>query len=138
MNEDQSKRLGEAADAVISAAEALEEARAALEDKRFESEQERERLQACQQVASRLDGAAKRIEEALRKGTVASAASGRTGAYPRYVGGAEAAREGRATARLSMEQDGTVAKRAMARESLAQLEAALTTAAAIVFGDEAP
>lgn len=135
MNEDQSKRLGDAADAVIGAAEAVEDARTALDDKRFDSEQERERLQASQQAASRLEAAGKKIEEALRKGTVASAASGRTGAYPRYVGGADSVRQGRATARLSLEQDGTASKRTMAREALVQLEAGLATAAAIVFGD---
>jgi hypothetical protein len=135
MNDEQSKRLSEAADAVIQAADALEEAREALTDRRFESEQERERMQAAQQMASRLDNAARRIEDAVRRGTIAAAALGGQGAYVRYREAIAAAREGRALGRSATDQDGSAARRAMGQEAFARLEAALTAAAAIVFGE---
>ncbi|HET7738817.1 MAG TPA: hypothetical protein VFK32_09610 [Tepidiformaceae bacterium] len=135
MNEEQSKRLADAAEAVISAADALEDARAALDDAKFNSEQERERMQAAQQAASRLDSAGKKLEDALRKGAVASVSAGRLGMFARYQGAAAAAREARATAKASTEQDGTQAKRSKGQEALAQLDMALVTAAALVFGE---
>lgn len=111
MNEEQSKRLSDAADAVLSANDALEEARDSLRDSRFESEQERERAQAALQMANRLDAAGKKVEEAVRKGTIASAALGRDGAFGRYRAATGAAREGRGLAKSAPNQDGTAAKR---------------------------
>lgn len=135
MNEEQSKRLADAAEAVISAADALEEARAALDDAKFNSDQERDRTQAIQQATSRLDTARKKLEDALRKGAVASVAAGRQGMFARYQGASAAVREARTTAKNAAEQDGTQAKRTMALEALGQLETALNTSAALVFGD---
>src|SRR4051794_15902514 len=50
MNDEQSKRLADAADALLQASDAIEEAREAAGDKRFESEFERERVAALQQL----------------------------------------------------------------------------------------
>lgn len=135
MNDEQSKRVSEAADAVLQAADALEDARESFNDKRFESAQERERLAAAQQMAGKLDNAGRRIEDAVRKGTIASAALDRRGAYSRYREATTAAREGRALARQAPNQDGTPGKRAKGEEALARLEAALNAAATIVFGE---
>ena len=135
MNDEQSKRVADAADAVISATDSLDEVREALADKRFDSEQERERTQAVQQVASKLDNAGKKIDEALRKGTVASAALDRKGVFPRFRQASQAVREGRSLARTAADQDGTAAKRQRAEEALAKLDAAVVTAASIVFGE---
>jgi TonB family protein len=95
MNEEQSKRLSEAAESILQASEALEEARDAIGDRRFESDQERDRSAAAQQMTSRLDNAGKRIEDAVRKGTVAAAAGLRPGAFARYREAWTAVREGR-------------------------------------------
>jgi hypothetical protein len=135
MNDEQSKRLSDAADAVIGAVDALEEARETLNDRRLDSDQERERLAAAQQVSSKLEAAGKRIEDAVRRGTIAAAALDRRGAYGRYREATTAAREGRAAARAALNQDGTANKRTKAEEALARLDAALALAAAIVFGD---
>lgn len=133
MNEDQSKRLAEAADSVLNAADALEEAREALNDRRFESEQDRERTQAVQHVVNRLDGAARRIDDALRKAIVAAATLDREGLYDRYRSGSAAVREARNLARTAPDQEGAAARRERAGESLARLDAAMTTAAGVVF-----
>ncbi len=135
MNDEQSKRLSDAADAVIQASDALDEAREALGDRRFDSELERERLQAAQQMTGKIDAAAKRIEEAVRKGTIASAALDRRGAYARYREAMGAVRSGRSTGKAAGEQDGSVNKRAKGTEAVALLEAALAAAAVIVFGE---
>ncbi len=135
MNDEQSKRLSEAADAVIQASDAVDEARDALNDKRFDSELERERMQAGQQIASKLDAAGKKIDDALRRGTVAAAALGRPGAYARFQEAKAAVRDGRSLGKSSADQDGTANKRARGQESLEKLEAALRAAATIVFGE---
>lgn len=135
MNDEQSKRLSEAADALIQAGDALEEARATLSDARFDSQVERDRIAAASQMSSKLDAAGKRIDDAVRKGTIAAAALARAGAYQRYRDATAAIREGRALARISSEQDGSANKRAKGEESLARLDAGLTSAAVIVFGE---
>jgi hypothetical protein len=134
LNDEQSKRLSDAADAVIQASDALDEARDALSDKRYDSELERERLQAAQQMTGKIDAAAKRIEEAVRKGTIAAAALDRGGAYARYREAMAAVRSGRTTGKAAGEQDGSVNKRASGTEAVALLDTALAEAAAIVFG----
>jgi len=135
MNDEQSKRLSDAADAVIQANDALEEARDAINDKRFDSEQERDRLSAAQQMASKLDNAGKRIDDAVRKGAIASATLARPGAYARFKDATAAAREGRALGKSANDVDGTANKRARGQESLERLDAALAAAAIIVFGE---
>jgi len=135
MNDEQSKRLSDAADAVIQASDALDEAREALGDKRFDSDLERERLQAAQQMTGKIDAAAKRIEEAVRKGTIAAAALDRGGGYVRYREAIGAVRSGRTTGKAAGDQDGSVNKRARGTEAVATLDAALSSAAAIVFGE---
>jgi len=135
MNDEQSKRLSEAADAVIQASDAVDDARESLNDKRFDSELERERIQAGQQIANKLDAAGKKIEDALRRGTVAAAALGRPGAYAKFQEAKAAAREGRGLGKSAADQDGTANKRTRAQESIEKLDAALTSAAAIVFGE---
>lgn len=135
MNDEQSKRLSDAADAVIAASDALDDAREALNDARFDSQAERDRLSASTQMTSKLDNAGKRIEDAIRKGTVAAAALARGGAYNRYRESTMAAREGRALAKSALDQDGTANKRAKGQEALASLESALASAAVIVFGE---
>jgi len=136
MNEEQSKRLAEAADAVLQAADALEEAGNAIADRRFDNEQERDRLQAAQQMASKIDSAGKRVEDALRRGAIAAAALGRAGAYARYREATLAAREGRAMGKAAADLDGTANKRARGEEAIVRLDAALAAAAVIVFGAE--
>jgi hypothetical protein len=133
MNEEQSKRTADAAEAIVSAAEALDEAREASNDRRFDSEQERDRQAATQQLGSRVESAAKRIDEAVRKGAVAAAVAGRAGGFDRYREAAAAAREGRALGRTISDQDGTPARRARAEEALERLAQALQTASELVF-----
>lgn len=136
MNEEQSKRLAEAADSLLQATDSLEDARDVVNDKRFDSDSDRDRSAAAIQMANKLDSAGKRIEEALRKATVAAAALARNGAYARYVEGVHAAREGRALARRSSDQDGSDNKRAAGQEALGKLEAALQIAAHLTFPNE--
>ena len=135
MNDEQSKRLSDAADAVIQASLATEEAREMLNDRRFESEQERERISAAQQMSSKLESAGKRIDDAVRKSAIAAAALGRPGSFARFKDATTAVRSGRSVARSALELDGVANKRSRGQESLAQLEEALNAAAAIVFGD---
>jgi len=135
MNEEQSKRLADAAEAILNATDALDEAREALGDRRFDSEQERERTQAIQQVSNRLDNAGKRVEDSLRKAVVAAATLGREGSYERYRSASAASREGRMLAKTATDQDGTLARRQRAEEALSRLDLALATAAALLFGD---
>lgn len=133
MNDEQSKRLADAADALVQAADALEEARAAAADARFDSEVERDRQAASQQLAGKVDGAGKRIEEAVRKGTTAAGASGRSGGYQLFRQASAAVRDGRALGRTIGDQDGSAAKRTRAEEAIKQLDDALEAAAGLVF-----
>lgn len=133
MNDEQSKRLSDAAEMLVQAWEALDEARAMFSDRRFESEQERERMVAGQQMAARLDNAGKRIEEAVRKAAIAAAAAGRPGAWLRYQESIAAAREGRQLGRAASEADGSANKRARGQEAWDRLSAAAEEAAAMVF-----
>lgn len=135
MNEEQTKRLADAAEAVLSASDSLDDARETLADRRYESEQERERLQAIQQSVNKIDQCAKRAEEALRKGVVAAATRGGPSAYPRYREGISAAREARTLAKSAPDQDGTLARRQRAEEAIGKLQAAVTIAASFVFGE---
>ena len=135
MNDEQSKRLSDAADALIQASDALEEAREAMNDRRFESEQERDRTQAVQQMTGKLDGASKTVDDAGRKCTLAPAANGRPGTFNAYKAAGLAVREGRGLARRSADQDGTAAKKAMANEAMTKIELSLEAAARIVFGE---
>ncbi len=135
MNDEQSKRLSEATDALILANDALKDARDACNDARFERDTDRERLAAAQQMGSKVDAAAKRLEEAVRRSTVAAAANGRAGAWPRYQEAVAKAREGRAKAKSVPESDGVPARRTAATEGVALMEAALAQAAAIVFSE---
>jgi hypothetical protein len=135
MNDEQSKRLSDAADAVIQASAAVDEIHDSLTDPRFDSTVERERVSAAQQMANKLDSTGKRIEDAIRKATIAAAALANQGAYTRFREATAAVREGRALARAIPEQDGTANKRAKGQEALTRLEAALASAAAIVFGE---
>ncbi len=136
MNEEQSKRLADAADAVIQSAEAAAEAAEALEDPRFASEQERDRTQAAQQVASKLENAGKKVHDALRKGAVAAAASGRAGVYEAYQAGAAAASTSRDEAKAIGNEDGSANKQAKAQQSRESLETALNAAVKLVFLSE--
>lgn len=135
MNDEQSKRLAEAAEAVLRATDAIEDARAAFEDPRFESDQERIRLQAAQQVVSRLDAAGKRVDDGLRKAAIACAALGRDGAYGRFREARATLQQGQAATSSVMNEDGIVAKRTKAQEAMGLLESALAGAAALVFGE---
>jgi hypothetical protein len=135
MNDEQSKRLSEAADALIQASDALEEARETMNDRRFDSEQERDRIQAAQQMTGKLDNAGKKVDDAVRKCTVAAAATGRPGTFAAYKAADLAVREARGLARRSGDQDGTAAKKAMAAEAVTKVEGALASAAVIVFGE---
>lgn len=133
MNEEQSKRIAEAAEAVVQAADALAEAREDANDKRFESEVERERTAAAQALAREVDAAGKRMEDAVRKATVAAAVAHRSNTYLRFKEAAQAARDGRRLARTITDQDGSAARRARGDEALARLEEALEIAASFVF-----
>ncbi len=134
MNDEQAKRVAEAADAVLGAGDAVDEARDAVNDRRFDGEVERDRVAAAQQMVSKLDNAGKKLEEALRKAAIASAALAREGAYERYRTALGGAREGRALARSAPEQDGSANRKARGGEALAKFEEALAGAAALVFG----
>jgi hypothetical protein len=134
VNDEQSKRLSDAADAIISASDAMAEARDALADKRFESDQERDRTQAIQQVAGKVDNAGKRIDDALRKAVIACAALAREGAYQRYLEATALVREGRALGKTAPDQDGSAAKRERAEAAISSLDKALAAAASLVFG----
>ncbi len=133
MNDEQSKRLSDAADALIAAADALDEARESITDRRFDSEQERDRMAAGTQMSSRLDNAGKRVEDALRKAAVAAAASGRGGAWQPYRAATLEVREGRTLGRGAAEADGSANKRVRGQEAWDRLDAALTAAAGLVF-----
>jgi len=98
-------------------------------------QQERDRIPAAQQMSSKLDNAGKRIDDAVRKGTIASATLARPGAYARFRDATAAAREGRALGKSANDVDGTANKRARGQESLDKLDAALTAASIIVFGE---
>ena len=135
MNDEQSKRVADAADAVLQANEALSEARDSTKDPRLESTQDRDRTQAAQQMASRLDNAAKRIEDALRRGALAAATLGTPGAFARYSEAVAAARSGRETARSIQDADGTPAKVGAAEVALGQLATAVEGAIALVFAE---
>jgi hypothetical protein len=136
MNDEQSKRLAEAADTIIQANESLEEAREAVHDRRFESENERERMTAGTQMMTRLDSAGKRVEDAIRKATMAAAACGRAQTYQRFRAASSDAKGGRALARSVPGVDGAINKRSRGEEALARLETALASAATIAFGED--
>lgn len=133
MNDEQSKRLSEAADALLQARDAVEDARQSISDARFDSELERERTSAAQLMASKIETAAKRSDDAIRKGGIAAAACGRPGGFALYRTASLASREGRALGRTAADADGAANKRARGTDAVAKLDEALAAAARIVF-----
>ena len=136
MNEEQSKRLADAADAVIQSSEAVAEAADALSDPRFSGEQERDRTQAAQQAANKLENGGKKVQDALRKAAVAAASSATAGVYERYQAGAAAAAASRDGAKAIANEDGSANKQAKAQQSMESLDAALASAVSLVFPSE--
>ena len=135
MNDEQSKRLSEATEGLILANDALRDAREALADPRFERDLDRDRLAAAQQMGSKVDAASKRVEDAIRRSTVAAASNGRPTAWARYQAAVAKAREGRAKAKSVPDSDGVPARRVAATEGVELLDAALALAAALALGD---
>ena len=135
MNEEQAKRLADAADAILQAGDALDEAREAIADKRFDGDIERDRIAAAQQMTAKLDAASKKIQDALRKSAIAAAAASRAGAYVRYRAALTATREGRVLARTAGDQEGTANKRARGEEAASKFDEAINAAAALTFAD---
>jgi hypothetical protein len=137
MNDEQSKRVAEAAEALIQANDSLEEARDALRADRFERDSERERANAAQQLTSRIDAAGRRVEEALRRAAISSAALGRSGAWAPYRSAVGGVREARASVRGPADPSEVDARRAAGELAVARLDEGLSVAAGMVFGEGA-
>ena len=133
MNDEQSRRLAEAADAIIGAGEAIEEARASTDDSAFGKELERERAAAAQRMASRIEAAARKTEDALRKATVAAATVETPNAWSAYRDAVTAIRAARTAARSAPDADGSANRRDMGGQAVERLTHALTAAAAMTF-----
>jgi hypothetical protein len=133
MNEEQARRRAEATEAIILAADVLDDAREAVNDSRSSRELERDRMSAAQQMASRIETAGKRIEDALRKACVAAAVNGRADAWSTFRVAQASVREARAKAKAAPDADGAGAKQNSGREAVERLAAAIETAAALVF-----
>ena len=93
-------------------------------------------MAAVQQVSAKIENAGKKVEDAIRRGTVASAANGRAGAWGRYREALAAARYGRFLGRTTLDQDGVTNKRTRSQEAIGYLDSAVGSAAIIVFGDQ--
>jgi hypothetical protein len=133
MNEEQTKRLAEAAEAFWQASELLMEAAEATCDARFEKDAERERIAAGQLMLSKLDNASKRIEDALKKSVVAAAACGRPGAWDLAREGLDELRAARRITGEARDTDGSGNKRDKARVAVASLTNAMQAMQQLVF-----
>jgi hypothetical protein len=78
------RRVMDAAEALVAAFDALREARLALDDPRLSSGHDTQRGQGFSQATNRVESAARRAEEALRKCTVAAAAGRSPAAFAAY------------------------------------------------------
>ena len=135
MNDEQTKRVAEAAEALIQANDSLEEARDALRPERLEKDSDRERANALQQLTSRVDAAGRRVEEALRRATIASAALGKAGTWEPYRTAVASVREARATVRIpATDASDASARRAVLESAITRLSEGLSSAAGMVFG----
>ncbi len=137
MNDEQSRRLAEAADAIIAASDALEEARVSTDDGTFAKEFERERLAAAQRMAARVEVAARKTEEAVRRATIAGAATAAPGGWPQHIEAVTAVRRAKAAVKSVPDADGSVARRDLGLQAIESLNQALALAAVLVFHADA-
>ncbi len=131
--EEADKRLVEAADAVIGASELLGEARSTLDDPRFGSEKEPERLQAFQAAQRATENAVKKLEEALKKATVAAAVRGASGAFAQYRAVGDKLTLARAELKAAPNADGGAAKQERLRAGIGAADEALAIVQGLVF-----
>ena len=83
----------------------------------------------------RLENAARKIEDGLKKATIAGAACARPATYNRYRNAILTLRDARSLGKTAADQDGAIAKRQRGQEALMRLDEALGIAATIVFTD---
>jgi hypothetical protein len=131
--EEADKRLVEAADSVMTANEALTEARNTVGDTRFASEREQERTQAFQAAQKAADNTVKRLEESLKKATIAAALKGTPGAFAAHGAAAQYLATARNELRLAANADGMAAKQEKLRATVAASEAAINVVQGLVF-----
>jgi hypothetical protein len=84
MGDEVDRRVMEATEALVSAFDALREARLALDDPRLASGVEQQRNQGFSQATNRIEGCAKRAEEALRRSIVAASVGRSPAAFACY------------------------------------------------------
>lgn len=133
MNEEQARRLAQAAEAFVEALAALAEARAASFANDLEASLERVRQQAARRAATALEQAARRLEEAATRTAVALAALRLAGAFAAVRRTLETAREVRARSRTIPDADGGAARRSAAQAALEELERASEELARLLF-----
>ena len=133
MNAEAERRLAEAADAIMSSVAALAETLDGLNDSRLGAESVQVRQQAMSSVLSRGEQAVRRLEEALKKATIAAAATRVGGAYSRYKEAHSALADAQAYMSMVRDADGTPAKLEKLRSAYAALERALDVAQSFVF-----
>ncbi|MFN0095725.1 MAG: hypothetical protein ACKVVT_13230 [Dehalococcoidia bacterium] len=136
MNDEQTKRLADAADAFWQARELLAEAVEATCAAGFDGA-ERERVSAGQVMLNRLEAAIKRNDDALKKAAIAAAACGRPGAWDRIKAGIEQLRSARKAAGEARDADGSLNKREKAKQAISALEEALDAMQQLVFAPAA-
>ncbi len=135
MGEEVDKRVMDGADALVAAFDALREAKLALDDVRLSSPVEAQRNQGFSQASNRVEGAAKKGEEALRKCIVAASASRSPGHFQCYRQADGRLASARSELRGAAREDDPSSKAARLSVAVALIEQGLDASKDLIFGD---
>ncbi len=137
MGEEVDKRVMDGADALVGAYDALREAKLALDDPRLSSPVEAQRNQGFSQATNRVEGAAKKSEEALRKCIVAASVGHNAGHFLCYRQADGRLASARAELRSAAREDDPSSKAARLSVAVALIEQGLEASKDLIFGDPA-
>ncbi|HEY7296212.1 MAG TPA: hypothetical protein VH916_14300, partial [Dehalococcoidia bacterium] len=137
MGEEVDKRVMDGADALVAAFDALREAKLALDDPRLSSPAETQRNQGFSQASNRVESAAKRSEEALRKCIVAASVNRSPGHFFCYRQADGRLGSARVELRSAAREDDPSSKAARLSVAVALIEQGLDAAKDLIFGDAA-
>lgn len=137
MGEEVDKRVMDATDALVVAFDALRDAKLALDDPRLSSPVEAQRNQGFSQATNRVEGAAKKSEEAVRKGIVAASVNHHPGHFRCYRQADGRLASARAELRSAGREDDPSSKAARLSVAVALVEQGLDASKDLIFGDPA-
>ncbi|HLZ69462.1 MAG TPA: hypothetical protein VKV26_06060 [Dehalococcoidia bacterium] len=135
MGEEVDKRVMDGTDTLVAAFDALREAKLALDDVRLSSPVEAQRNQGFSQASNRVEGAAKKGEEALRKCIVAASVSHSPAHFLCYRQADGRLASARAELRGAAREDDVSSKAARLSVAVALIEQGLDATKDLIFAE---